>query len=389
MKKLWVQQISKHRILDKLAAEGTIFSNAYTMASMCGPSHGHTKRTTNWIVYTQSVGQRYKAKDNGMNLMRTHILTLGQFLLMSLLVAGSLNAADPDKKIEPRPNDLVYKESLKQLTGDFKGAKLSRDVRILWLSGPEDHGGGSHDYIRVKELFVPMLQSIPRITVEAAFSFPTQKQFDKADLLIQYLHLPNLTAEQFAMYQNFVDRGGRVVSIHESCIMRPIKRAKKLASCIGCSWKGKASMWSKFAHGHRLHLDTEHPAFSGLPASVQFNDESYWNLLAHEGVKVIGAIAPADGKKQSFNKVLELPNVRGHAFWTYTPGKAKVFGTTTGHYTYMFYDPLYRLILLRGIAWAIDEDPAPFMPLVFHGITNEKGFVGTTDSMMNYKNRKH
>lgn len=321
--------------------------------------------------------------------MRTAIFTLAQLLLVSLLLAGFSNAADTGKNIKPRPNDLVSKESLKQFTGEWEDAKLSRDVRILWLAGPEDHAGGSHDYIRVKELFVPMLRSIPRITVETAFSFPTRKQFDQAELLIQYLHLPNLTDDQFAMYQAFVDRGGRVVSIHESCIIRPMERARKLAGCIGCSWKGhKTSKWSKFAHGHRLHLDTKHSAFSGLPASLQFNDESYWNLLARDGVEVIGAIAPADEKKRSFDSVLELPNVRGHAFWTYTPGKAKVFGTTTGHYTYTFYDPLYRLILLRGIAWAIDEDPAPFMPLVFHGITNEKGLVGTSDSMMNYKNRK-
>jgi hypothetical protein len=28
------------------------------------------------------------------------------------------------------------------------------------------------------------------------------------------------------------------------------------------------------------------------------------------------------------------------------------------------------------------------MPLAFHGITNNKGLVGTTDTMMDYKNRK-
>jgi hypothetical protein len=28
------------------------------------------------------------------------------------------------------------------------------------------------------------------------------------------------------------------------------------------------------------------------------------------------------------------------------------------------------------------------MPLVFHGITNDKGLIGTTDTMMDYKNRK-
>jgi hypothetical protein len=324
-----------------------------------------------------------------MNVMRKLISTTGRLILISLLFAGSSSAVDRGKQIGPRPNDLVSQETLKKFTGDWEGAKLSRDVRILWLAGPEDHDGGSHDYIRVKELFVPMLRSIPRITVEEAFLFPTRKEFDQADLLIQYLHFPDLTDVQFAMYQNFVDRGGRVVSIHESCIIRPIERAKKLAGCIGCSWKGnKTSKWSKFAHGHRLHLNTDHPAFAGLPASLQFSDESYWNLLARDGVEVIGAIAPADEKKRTFDSVLELPNVRSDAFWTYSPGKAKVFGTTTGHYTYTFYDPLYRLILLRGIAWAIDEKPAPFMPLVFRGITNEKGLVGTTDSLMNYKNRK-
>ncbi|MDA7871898.1 hypothetical protein N9B08_05575, partial [Akkermansiaceae bacterium] len=98
--------------------------------------------------------------------------------------------------------------------------------------GPEDHRGGEHDYIRIKELFVPMLKAIPRITVDEAYQFPTQEQFGKADLLIQYLHLPDLTDEQFAMYQKFVDDGGSVVSLHESCIMRPVDRAEKLAGCI-------------------------------------------------------------------------------------------------------------------------------------------------------------
>jgi hypothetical protein len=56
--------------------------------------------------------------------------------------------------------------------------------------------------------------------------------------------------------------------------------------------------------------------------------------------------------------------------------------------TYTFYDPTYRILLMRGIAWTLNEDPAPFMPLVFHGITSEKGLVGTQDKMMNYENRK-
>ena len=287
------------------------------------------------------------------------------------------------------PNAPVPKADVLQLTGDFSCAKLSRDIRILWLSGPEDHRGGEHDYIRVKELFVPLLEALPRVSVDEAFQFPTKAQFQQADLLIQYLHLPQLTDAQYKMYQDFVDQGGAVVSIHESCIMRPVADAEKLAACIGCSWKGnRVSKWSKFGHSHPLFLKTEHPAFAGLPKSVQLKDESYWNLLAKENVEVIGAIAPEAEASKSFQEILLSKDVRTQAFWTYQSGKGRVFGTTTGHYTYTYHDPIYRLLLLRGIAWALNEDPAPFMPIVFEGITDGNGMVGTTDNMMDYKNRK-
>ncbi|MDA7534198.1 hypothetical protein N8576_01975, partial [bacterium] len=140
-----------------------------------------------------------------------------------LILVGLLSAQR--KNNSSGPNDPIPKSEVLKLTGDFKDSKLEEDVNILWLYGPEDHRGGEHDYIRIKELFVPMLKAIPRITVDEAYQFPTQEQFGKADLLIQYLHLPDLTDEQFAMYQKFVDDGGSVVSLHESCIMRPVDRA--------------------------------------------------------------------------------------------------------------------------------------------------------------------
>ena len=325
---------------------------------------------------------------NEKMLTKNHYLLALTFAVIA--ATGLTRAQKKPRDTGPRPNDPLPEAEVKKLTGEWEGTSLSRDIRILWLSGPEDHGGGEHDYIRVKELFVPMLKTVPRVTVSEAFQFPTRAQFDATDLLIQYLHLPDLTDEQFAMYQRFVDRGGSVVSIHESCIMRPLERAERLAGCIGCSWKGNnASRWSKFDHRHPLYLKTDHAAFAGLPKSVRLNDESYWNLLARDGVEVIGAVAPEAASGGSpFAEILKHPGVRSDAFWTYTSGKGRVFGTTTGHYTYTFHDPIYRLLLMRGIAWAIDEKPAPLMPLVFHGITSDEGLVGTTDPMRKYKNRK-
>jgi type 1 glutamine amidotransferase len=250
-------------------------------------------------------------------------------------------AADHGKNIVPHPNDPIPTAAVTKFTGDWKNAELSRDIRILWLSGPEDHYGGAHDYIRIKELFVPMLKTISRVTVDEAFKFPTQAQFDRADLLIQYLHLPNLTDKQLAMFQAFVDRGGSVVSIHESCIMRPADRAEETRRLHRLLLERKQeSKWSKFDHSYPLFLNTKHPAFAGLPKSVRFNDESYWNLLTRDNVEVIGTLAPtADAKDTSFADALASPEARGDTFWTYTSGKGKVFGTTTGHYTYTFYDP--------------------------------------------------
>ena len=311
-------------------------------------------------------------------------------LLFLLCSVGLLFAADRGEKTVPRPNDPLPKAEVLKLTGNWEGAKVSRDIHILWLYGPEDHGGGEHDYIRVKELFVPMLKSIARVTVEEAYLFPSKDQFDRADLMIQFLHLPDLTNQQLEHFKGFVNGGGSVVSIHESCIIRPLARAEKLAKCIGCSWKGnRDSHWGKFSHDHPLFLKTDHPAFKGLPELVRLNDESYWSLLKRQEVEVIGTIAPAkDNAGASFEDVLGSSDARSEAFWTYSSGKGRVFGTTTGHYTYTYFDPIYRLLLLRGIAWCLEEDPAPFMPLVFHGITSAEGKVGTTDRMMNYRNRR-
>ncbi|MDC0276620.1 hypothetical protein OAL00_06780, partial [Verrucomicrobiales bacterium] len=80
-------------------------------------------------------------------------------LVPLISLVSLLAAADRGKNIVPQPNDPIPKAEIKKFTGDWKDAKLSRDIRILWLSGPEDHGGGAHDYLRIKELFVPMLKT--------------------------------------------------------------------------------------------------------------------------------------------------------------------------------------------------------------------------------------
>jgi type 1 glutamine amidotransferase len=41
--------------------------------------------------------------------------------------------------------------------------------------------------------------------------------------------------------------------------------------------------------------------------------------------------------------------------WIRSVGKGRVFVCIPGHYTWTFDDPLFRLLLLRGISWAAGQ----------------------------------
>ncbi len=50
--------------------------------------------------------------------------------------------------------------------------------------------------------------------------------------------------------------------------------------------------------------------------------------------------------------------------WTYACGKGRVVGCQPGHFTWTFDDPYYRIMLLRGAAWAAGDSPYRFDALV-------------------------
>ena len=47
-------------------------------------------------------------------------------------------------------------------------------------------------------------------------------------------------------------------------------------------------------------------------------------------------------------------------FWTFEAGKGRVFGSVLGHYTWTLDDPLFRIPILRGMAWAVKEPAGRF-----------------------------
>jgi hypothetical protein len=53
--------------------------------------------------------------------------------------------------------------------------------------------------------------------------------------------------------------------------------------------------------------------------------------------------------------------------WVNKLGKGRVFVSIPGHYSWSFNDPLFRLLLLRGIAWTAKESVDRWNDLVWPG----------------------
>jgi type 1 glutamine amidotransferase len=121
---------------------------------------------------------------------------------------------------------------------------------------------------------------------------------------------------------------------------------------IGLAWRGGAS---KFRHGP-LELDftgSKHPITRGF-GKLSLVDESYWNLAGDVGkIDVL-----ATGVEEKAPRPL---------LWTRQCGKGRVFVSIPGHYTWTFDDPLFRVLLLRGISWTAGEPVDRFNELATLG----------------------
>ena len=168
--------------------------------------------------------------------------------------------------------------------------------------------------------------------------------------------------------------------MHETAIMRPSNDGKMLSECLGSAWNEGTSKWG--AIFEKVNINNRHPVFKGFPAKLKINDEFYWDLYEEEGIEILGTVrtGPDEDSDGPVSEEL-LSEEESPVFWTYELGQGKVFGTTTAHHTFTFYDPEFRIILFRAMAWAVNEKPDPFMPLVFEGITNDKGMVGITEDL--------
>ena len=129
-------------------------------------------------------------------------------------------------------------------------------------------------------------------------------------------------------------------------------RGKEFADRIGLA-KDRALA---FRHGPLdliFNRDVQHPITRNF-TRLNLVDEAYWRLAGPLPANRVLSTSLEDGEPQP-------------QLWTTEPGTGRVFVAIPGHYSWTFDDPLFRILVFRGIAWVAREPVDRFNEIVWLG----------------------
>lgn len=272
------------------------------------------------------------------------------FLVLAAL-SPSVHADDESFRMpvyaEGDPPPPRAQAEVDKLLADSDVTVDDRPLRVVLVSGPKDHKAGEHDYPNWQKVWTRMLQRHERTEVDTAFEFPEQEQIDAADVLVFYQR-GRWDAHRAASMDPFLARGGGAVYIHWAVDGRGGEH--EFAKRIGLASLGGSI---SYRHGPLLidfSHNPEHPISRNL-GEVDWVDESYWRLRGDPSKINLLGTGVEDGEPRPL-------------FWTMEHGRGRVFVSIPGHYMWTFDDPIFRTVLLRGVAWAGHRNVDRFNELV-------------------------
>lgn len=224
-----------------------------------------------------------------------------------------------------------------------------RLLKLVLIDGVKDHGPGEHDYPGWRTAWQELLSSADQVQITSVHEFPEDELLSEADVLI-FFQKGSFAEQRPEKLDRFLKRGGGAVYIHWA--VNGNDEVQEFSRRIGlASWGGRIA----FRHGP-LTLDihnTEHPIVRNF-SRLQLYDESYWKLTGNPGDVTLLASSTEDG--------MATPQM-----WVRDHQPGRVFVSIPGHYNWTFDDPLFRILLLRGIAWTAREPVDRFNDLVYPG----------------------
>ncbi|MBA3452315.1 MAG: ThuA domain-containing protein, partial [Deltaproteobacteria bacterium] len=269
-------------------------------------------------------------------------------LTFLLTPAPSMPADYAGTERRPRPRALA--EVNAALAGAPNPPEKTRPIRVVLVAGAKDHGKGEHDYPAWLKAWSELLAAADNIEVVTAMEWPAKEEFQKAEAMVFYQR-GSWDAKRAADIDAFLERGGGVTYLHWAVDGRG--DVPGFAKRIGLAVD---SAKIKFRHGPldlAFNTEAKHPIARNFD-KLKLVDESYWQLTGE---------LPKD---RALGWATEEKEPRP-LFWSLEQGKGRVFVSVPGHYSWTFDDPLFRVLLLRGIAWTAKEPVDRFNELVLPG----------------------
>ncbi len=256
----------------------------------------------------------------------------------------------PDYGSQKPPLPRSRKEVQAVLAGAPDASPKTRPIHVVLVAGPKDHGPGEHDYPAWQKTWRGLLERAENTKATTAWDWPRPEDFRSADVLVFY-QTGKWTPERAREIDAFLARGGGLVYLHFAVGggRDPVGFAQR----IGLAWRDGQS---KFRHGPldvTFSPGTRHPIARNFH-KLHFHDESYWQLTGDPMRIDLLATGDEEGKAQPL-------------FWTRDEGRGRIFVSIPGHFAWTFDDPLFRILLLRGIAWTAREPVDRFNDLVMPG----------------------
>ena len=222
-----------------------------------------------------------------------------------------------------------------------------RSLKIVLVASKQDHGPGQHDYPAWQEKWGKLLKQAAGLSVSSAWEWPATQQFKEADVIVFYFWNHNWSAERYAQLDEYLGRGGGVVLFHAAVIAD--KEPEKLAERLGLAAQPGPTKYLHTPLDLKFVASTNNPITRGFK-QVHLLDEPYWPMFGDVNrVEVLASTV-----------VEEQPRPM---LWTFQNGKGRVFASIPSHYSWTFDDPLFRILILRGLAWAAGESTSRFEAL--------------------------
>lgn len=316
--------------------------------------------------------------------MRKNIITIVTFLAV-ILSAQTVSSVFGAEVQAPQPRSRSEVQAV--LAKAPKTAKRELlELDIVLVAFKKDHGLNEHDYPlwqkrwavllggpeagqeKQVNLYGPapikqrekVLAGAPNVRVTTADGWPSKEQFKTAELIVAFCYI-QWDGQKMQDLKEFLVRGGGFVLLHPAVIVpQGMNITDELGKLIGLAWEYDYTRWR---HGEvALKIAApDHPICLGLPETIRLLDEAYWPLKGDRSKVTVLATSDETISKDSDQTKPEP------MFYAYQTGKGRVFSCILGHYTWTFDDPYFRILLLRGMAWAASESPYRFDQLVMRG----------------------